>query len=93
MGTLDTLIWLRGQNEPLPIGQQKITNPYCQMTVAERNARWEELHRPGALEKLPDNKDRQNEMTALWDSKVRTLTLSQLIEPAHKSLDILGIEN
>lgn len=71
--------------------QQKETNPFYQMTVAEKSAVWQQLHSKDGLPKLPDNDDRIQQMKQITNT-AGNLSDTEKLNLANRALDILGME-
>jgi hypothetical protein len=71
---------------------QKMHSPYYQMSSAEKQADWVNLHKPNVIDNLPDNLARQAEMDTIVSNGTRNMSLSAIKTTINQALDNLGIE-
>lgn len=71
--------------------QQKQSNPFYQMTPAEKNAVWDQMHSKDGLGKLPDNDTRVQELQQLTNV-ASALSDTEKLGMANRALDILGMD-
>lgn len=71
--------------------QQKETNPFYQMTDAEKSASWQQLHDKGGLSNLPDNDERIQEMNQI-SNNARSLGKTKALKIVNQVLNALEME-
>lgn len=71
---------------------QKMHSPYYQMSNAEKQADWVNLHKPNVIDNLPDNLAKQAEMDTVVSTGTRNMSLSAVKTAINQTLDNLGIE-
>lgn len=71
---------------------QKMHSPYYQMSNAEKQADWVNLHKPGVIDNLPDNLARQAEMDVIVSNGTRNMSLNDAKNKVNELLTNLGIE-
>lgn len=71
---------------------QKKSNPNYQISIAERNASWEELHTTKIGQGLEADPVRAGQMVNAVDAGLATMTPAEILAIPHRALDILGIE-
>jgi hypothetical protein len=71
---------------------QKRTSPYYQMSNAEKQADWVNLHKPNVIDNLPDNPARQAEMDRIVTNGISNMNLNAMKTAVNQVLDNLGIE-
>jgi hypothetical protein len=71
---------------------QKTSSPYYQMSNAEKQADWVNLHKPNVIDNLPDNRERQIEMNTVISNGTRNMGLNEAINKVNQLLTNLGIE-
>lgn len=71
---------------------QKKANPNYQVSIAERNAMWEEIHTLKVGQSLSANPERTKQMVNAVDDKLQTMSAMEILAIPHRALDILGIE-
>jgi len=71
---------------------QKMSNPNYQLTQAERNAMWADLHSTKIGQAVEVDPTRTSQISNAIGSKFATMSALEILAVPHRALDILGIE-
>ena len=71
---------------------QKSANPNYQLTFAERDAQWNDLHTTKIGQGIEGDPMRSQQMADAISAGLSTMTPSEVLAIPHRALDILGIE-
>ncbi len=75
----------------LAMVNQKRSNPNYQLTTAERNAMWDDMHSLNGMQELESNPERITQMTNAIGNRLNSMTPLEILDIPHRALDILGI--
>jgi hypothetical protein len=74
------------------LAYQKMQSPYYQMSNAEKQTDWINLHKPNVIDNLPDNEVRKAEMDLVFTNGIRNMNLNSVKNTINQVLDNLELE-